>query len=41
MNGGRYSGMVIPAIKRYNLGSYKKIVTCKSCGYAEPKYSHL
>ena len=40
MNGGGYPGMAIPAIKRRNLSGYKKIVTCKSCGYADPKYPH-
>ena len=40
MNGGGYADMAIPIIKRHNLDGYKKIVMCKSCGYADLKYPH-
>ena len=32
--------MVIPTIKRRDLGGYKEIITCESCSYMDPKYPH-
>jgi len=38
MNSYGYLCMTIPIIKRRDLEGYKKIITCKSCSYIDPKY---
>ena len=40
LDSGRYLYMAISVIKRRDLGGYKEIITCKSCSYMDPKYSH-
>ena len=38
VNGVKYHSMAILTIKWHDLGGYKENITCKSCGYADPKY---
>jgi len=42
MNSGGYFCMAISTFKQCDLGSYKKIITCKSCNYVDvdPKYPY-
>jgi len=40
MDGGGYLCVIIPTIKRRDLGGYKKVTTCKSCSYRDLKFLH-
>ena len=41
MDSDRYLCMASPTIKRRDLSDYKKIITCKTCSYIDPKYPRL
>jgi len=40
MDNSRYLCVMIQTFKRYDLGDYEKITTCKSYSYRDLKYSH-